>query len=199
MTSERAGAARVAPGRATRIATAMAVAALAAGCASAPDSGTREYLDEHSAATVTVVQPGITFARDRTDLAVHARDYFTMVPVDVNRMGNHEQYFYCMAWSTIDKRAAPDAATGQRRFQLVADGRSIPLAPTSKTLREVGVVEQPVEHLAQATDVLLVPTDRDTIHYVAGASSLRVVLDDAGTTFRYELWSGDPRTLATLP
>lgn len=198
MTSETA-VLRAAATRTPRLAVAILAAAMTAGCASSPNSGTREYLDEHTAATVTVVQPGLTFARDRTDLAVHARDYFTMVPVDVNRMGNHEQYLYCMAWSTIDKRAVRAAETGQRHFELVADGRAIPLTPTPKTLHDVGVVEQPVEHLSQATDVLLVPTDRDTIHYVAGAASLRVVMDDDGTTFRYELWSGDPRTLATLP
>ena len=199
MTSEAAPARRaVACGASLRTA-ALALAALLAGCASAPGAGTREYLDEHSAATVTVAQPGITFARDRTDLAVHARDYFTIVPVDVNRMGTHEKYFYCMDWSTIDKRATQEAAPGGRHYQLVADGRAIPLTPTAKSLRELGVVERPVEHQSDATTVLLVPTDGDVITYVAQATTLRVVLDDAGTTFRYDHWSGDPVALLSLP
>lgn len=185
--------------RAVARGAALALALLVAGCASAPGSGTREYLDEHSAATVTVVQPGITFARDRTDLAVHARDYFTIVPVDVNRMGTHEKYFYCMDWSTIDKRATQPAAPGGRHYQLVADGRAIPLEPTAKSLRELGVVERPVEHQSDATAVLLVPIDKDVITYVAQATTLRVVQDDAGTTFRYDHWSGDPATLLSLP
>ena len=177
----------------------LAAMALLAGCASSPGAGTREYLDEHSAATVTVVQPGITFARDRTDLAVHARDYFTIVPVDVNRMGTHDRYFYCMDWSTIDKRATRETTAASRQYQLVADGRAIPLTPTAKSLRELGVVERPVEHQADATAVLLVPLDSDVIAYVSQATTLRVVLDDAGTTFRYDLWSGDPGALARLP
>ena len=199
MTSEaaptRRAVARLAPLRTA----ALALAAMFAGCASGPGAGTREYLDEHSAATVTVVQPGITFARDRTDLAVHARDYFTIVPVDVNRMGTHEKDFYCMDWSTIDKRATQPAAPGGRHYQLVADGRAIPLEPTAKSLRELGVVERPVEHQSDATAVLLVPIDKDVITYVAQATTLRVVQDDAGTTFRYDHWSGDPATLLSLP
>ena len=191
----RRAVARLAPLRTA----ALALAAMVAGCASGPGAGTREYLDEHSAATVTVVQPGITFARDRTDLAVHARDYFTIVPVDVNRMGTHEKYFYCMDWSTIDKRATQPAAPGGRHYQLVADGRAIPLEPTAKSLRELGVVERPVEHQSDATAVLLVPIDKDVITYVAQATTLRVVQDDAGTTFRYDHWSGDPATLLSLP
>ena len=199
MTSDTARTRRAAAGDATLLHAALVVAALLSGCASSPDSGRREYLDEHSAATVTVVQPGITFARDRTDLAAHARDYLTIVPVDVNRMGKHEQYFYCMDWSTIDKRALAEPSSGGRRWQLVADGRAIPLTPTSKSLREIGVVERPIEHQADATAVLLVPMERHVIEYVAQAASLRVVLDDAGTTFRYDFWSGNPESLMALP
>jgi hypothetical protein len=166
-----------------------------AACSSSPQVRPREYLDEHSAATVTVVPPGLTFARDRTDLAVHARDYFTLVPVDVNRMGDHKQYLYCMTWSTIDKRGLPDGSGSVSRYQLVADGRVIPLTPAQKSLHDVGLVEQPLRHPSKEATVLLVPTDRETLHYLSRAESLRLVLDDAGTTFRYELWSGEPEAL----
>jgi hypothetical protein len=204
MTSDAARPSRAAAGatpvrNAARVAVALVGVAVLAGCASGPGTGTREYLDEHSAATVTVVQPGITFARDRTDLAAHARDYFTIVAVDVNRMGTHEQYFYCMDWSTIDKRAVREPTADGRQYRLVADGRAIPLTPTSKSLREIGVVERPIEHQAKTTSVLLVPMERDVIEYVAQARTLRILLDDAGTSFRYDLWSGDPGSLMALP
>ena len=60
--------------------------------------------------------PGsLVFARERPELAVHARDYITLVPLDVNRMGKHSLYFYVYVWSTIDKRGLPanEAAPGQ--------------------------------------------------------------------------------------
>ena len=90
----------------------------------APSDGEREYLDEKTAATVTVCGAALVFARERPELAVHARDYLTLVPVDVNRAGHARQYFYGYAWSTVDKRRlqASRGATAHSSWLRTAGG-----------------------------------------------------------------------------
>ena len=139
MTCERIRLAR----RLRPIATVMTVLVLG-GCASRPPGDARQYLDEVSAATVTVAPGSLVFARERPELAVHARDYITLVPLDVNRAGKHSLYFYVYVWSTIDKRGLPanEAVAGQ--IELVADGKQIPLTASKSTPRELGLAEPPV-------------------------------------------------------
>jgi len=179
------------PRRPPRLAIAMLLLAVGA-CASRPSDGTRQYLDETSAATVTVAQGALVFARERPELAVHARDYLTLVPVDVNRMGTHATYFYGYVWSTIDKRGAtaPDAASAQ--FEIIADGRRIPLVPVKATPRELGLAEAPVRAPSGSAQLLIARTDRDTLAFLAAADSIRVTELRDGISERYELWSGNP-------
>jgi hypothetical protein len=182
MTSERRQA------RAGRLAS-VAVALLAAGCAT-PDSvsGEHEYLDEITAATVTVGSPTLVFARERPELAVHARDYLTLVPVDVNRAGTHSQYFYAYVWSTLDKRGLADESTVAWRFDLVADGRRIALTPVAGELRDLGLGEPPLPAPARSAQVLVAPTSREVQAFVAGARELRAVATHGGGAERFELW-----------
>ncbi|MCJ7452571.1 MAG: hypothetical protein MUO39_08865 [Steroidobacteraceae bacterium] len=177
---------------------AVAAAALAAGaCASPPSDGPRQYLDEKSAATVTVARESLVFARDRPELAVHARDYLTLVPIDVNRMGRHAVYFYGYVWSTIDKREA-GAHDGIANFEIVADGRRIPLVPVNATPRELGLVEPPLRAPSASARLLIVRTDRETLALVADASELSAAELRDGLSESYVLWSGNPAELLAL-
>lgn len=163
-------------------------ALLVAGCAATPpDAGEREYLDEETAATVTVGTRAIVFARERPELAVNARDYLTLVPVDVNRSGRHEQYFFGYAWSTIDKRGVPGEA-GAPRFDLIADGRRVALAPAAKDRHGLGLGELPLPPPARSAQVVVAPTTRETLEFVARAEEVRAVADLGGASMRYELW-----------
>lgn len=167
----------------------LAAAALLAGCATPPPAGgEREYLDEQTAATVTVGTAALVFARERPDLAVHARDYLTLVPVDVNRSGAHQQFFVGYAWSTIDKRALPDEPAAPARFELVADGRRIPLASHPGALRELGIGRPPLPAPARSATLLVAPASREQQDFVLAATDLRVVLVRDSGSARYELW-----------
>ena len=162
---------------------------LAAGCATPESaSGGREYLDEVTAATITVGSPTLVFARARPELAVHARDYLTLVPVDVNRAGTHSQYFYGYVWSTLDKRGLAEEASDARRFDLVADGRRIALTPVAGEPRDLGLGEPPLPSPARSALVLVAPTNREIQAFVAGASVLRAVATHDGGAERFELW-----------
>jgi hypothetical protein len=179
--------------------SAVAVLILAVGaCASAPSDGTRQYLDERSAATVTVSRESLVFARERPELAVHARDYLTLVPIDVNRMGTHLLYFYGFAWSTIDKRGSTADDTGPTQFEIVADGRRIPLVPVTATPRELGLAEQPLRPPSRSAQLLIAATDRTTLEFLAAAGTIRAAEVHQGVSDVYELWSGNPRALLAL-
>lgn len=167
---------------------AVVVVCVLAGCAAAPTDGAREYLDEHTAATVTVGGSAMVFARERPELAVHARDYLTLVPIDVNRAGTHAQYFYAYVWSTIDKRGADDFAR-RVRFELLADGRRIPLAPVPGKPRDLGIGASPLPAPARSARVLLSATTREAQDFVATAEEIVAiaVLDEAAEPF--SLWT----------
>jgi len=169
--------------------TCLAVAVLVAGCAtSAPGGGGREYLDAQTAATVTVGGPALVFARARPDLAVHARDYLTLAPVDVNRAGVHAQYFVVYAWSTIDKRSLAEEPGTTSRFELIADGRRIPLVRHPGSLSELGFGEPPVPPPARSATLLVAPTSREQQDFVLSAADLTAVLVQDQASARYELW-----------
>lgn len=160
-----------------------------AGCAASAPVAEHEYLDEVTAATVTIGTPVLVFARERPELAVHARDYLTLVPVDVNRAGTHAQYFVGYAWSTIDKRSVADGAASQARFELVADGRRIALVPHEGSLRELGLGEVPLQAPSRSAALLVASATREQQQYVADAAELRAVLVRAGASERFDLWS----------
>jgi len=183
--------------RLRHIAVAMAALALGA-CASRPPGDARQYLDEVSAATVTVAPGSLVFARERPELAVHARDYITLVPLDVNRSGKHSLYFYVYVWSTIDKRGLPakDPATG--RIELVADGKQIPLTASKATPRELGLAESPVRAPSDSARLLIAPTDRETLEFLSRATAIHAVEQHAGADDRYELWAGNGDSILAL-
>lgn len=170
--------------------TCLLAALAVTGCAaSVPAGAEREYLDEQTAATVTVGAPVLVFARERPDLAVHARDYLTLVPMDVNRSGAHAHYFLGYAWSTIDERRHADPPSSPPRFELIADGRRIPLEPHAGSLRDLGLGDVPVPAPARSATLLIAAASREEQAFVADASELRAVLRRGGTGERFELWS----------
>lgn len=179
--------------RATRATAALILCAattlVLAGCASTPpEDAAREYLDPQTAATVTVSGRPLVFALERPNLAVHARDYLTLVSIDVNRAGAHQQYFYAYLWSTIDKRRTGQHEPAAQRFELVADGRRIALTPVPGTLRGIGLGAAPLPPPTAAAEVLVSATTREAQQFVAQADEVVVVASGDHATDRFALW-----------
>lgn len=168
----------------------LLAAVVAAGCATAPgqSAAPREYLDPATAATVTVGVPTLVFARERPEYAVHARDYLTLVAVDVNRAGKHARYFIGYAWSTIDKPPAAAQSAPSAHFELVADGRRIPLVHRRGSLLELGLGEPPLPAPARNAELLVAVASREEQEFVQHASALHAVLVGEGGSARFDLW-----------
>jgi hypothetical protein len=114
-----------------RVALILVLTALSS-CATRPRSAPKEIFDEQSGGTLSVVASPMVFARNRSDVAAHARDYATFVAIEVDHSGNYVDYLILYRWSTVDRRMSPppDADAGAAR--LVADGRPIDLVPLER-------------------------------------------------------------------
>lgn len=106
----------------------LMMAALAS-CSARTPPASHEIFDERTASTLLVSGSPLVFARARSDVAAHARDYATLVPVEIDTSGDYGQYLILYRWSTVDPRMSPppDPAAGDLR--IIADGRVIDLKP----------------------------------------------------------------------
>jgi hypothetical protein len=172
--------------RASLVAAALSLAACAT---SPPAEDVREYLDEQTAATVTVGLRPMVFALERPNLAVHARDYLTLVPVDVNRAGAHQRYFYGYLWSTIDKQRVGEPEQQALRFELVADGRRVPLTPVAGKPRDLGLGEAPLPPPSATAVPLMSATTREVQEFVAVAQEIVAVAVYQEGSERFALWA----------
>jgi hypothetical protein len=168
---------------------ALIVAATAGCAATQPRDEVREYLDEQTAATLTVLGRPIVFAMDRPQLAVHARDYLTLVPIDVNRSGAHQRYYYGYAWSTIDKRALAVSEGPPTRYELVADGRRISLVPLTGEPRALGLGEAPLPAPNARAARVIAATSAEVQEFVMAAEEIVALAVREGGGDRFALWA----------
>ncbi len=172
-----------------RATTAAVILALfvTSGCASSPATGSREYLDERTAATITVGGETMVFAYDRPELGINARDYVTLTAVDVNTSGQHALHFVGYSWSTLDKRGV---AEGDSRYEIIANDRTLPLQPMPGGFRSIGVNEPPIPVPSRSALPLTAPITRDQLQFLLDTPDARVVRTRDGVMERFDLWRG---------
>lgn len=165
--------------------TMAALLLLATGCATDRPSDGREYLDERTAATVTVAPRSLVLAYERPDLGANARDYVTLTVLDVNASGHHATYVVGYAWSTLDKRGMDE---GSSTYELVVDDRVLPLSAVMTGFATIGLAAAPFPPPARTATVLIGPVPRDTPATFLDAGSARIVRVRAGTIERFAVW-----------
>ncbi|MBS0579515.1 MAG: hypothetical protein JSR36_09645 [Proteobacteria bacterium] len=155
---------------------------------SASDKEPQEYLDEETAATITVVGKPLVFAYARRDLAANARDYVSLAAAAVNRAGKVSYVVIGYIWSTADAHRRPDPLPPADAVVLVADDRVMPLKLVGHSAHEAGI-GVPVH---QPAGFNLVPnvysTDLASLRFVAAARQLHVHIELPDTTLSFELW-----------
>jgi hypothetical protein len=148
----------------------------------------REYLDEETGATVTLVTQPLVFAYARTDVAANARDYATLQAAAVNRSGKLDYVLIAYFWSTVDPRLRQDKLPSPQPLLLQADDRLIRLGLRAHTAREAGIgVAVDVPPGASATPNVYA-ADLDTLRFIGAARRLVLLIDTEPSTLTYELW-----------
>jgi hypothetical protein len=169
--------------------------AMFAGPAALPgNASARHYLDRHTGATFTVMERPLVFARERSALAVNARDYISLVAIDINRGGQHQLYWYGYIWSTI---AAADQAAGASAaadWMLLADARPIQLHPVNKPPRDLGIAEPPLAAPVRNATPIIFSADAEELEYLGAASGLALRRGGA----EYQLWRDARAELASF-
>jgi hypothetical protein len=168
----------------------LLVAVLMAGCASEQPAGPREYLDERTAATITVAGEPMVFACNRPELGVNARDYVTLTAVDVNTSGRHATHLVGYAWSTLDKRAVQESDS---HYEVIADDRTLPLQPMPDGFHSIGVDESPLPVPSRSALPLMAPITRDQLQFLRATPGVYVVRTRDGVLERFDLWSAPQR------
>jgi hypothetical protein len=154
----------------------------------AADDSVRQYVDETTAASITVAIEPLIFARERTDLAANSRDYVTLTAIEVNVTGKRSYFWSAYVWSTIDRRDRQQVVAPGDELVLVADGRPIQLRSDGKTLRDHGIGESPTRAPTRTADPALFAADLESMGYAARASELHIELIHAGTNDAFALW-----------
>jgi hypothetical protein len=170
-------------------------ALLLAACSSLPtDNRPQEFLDDGTAATVTIVDKPLVFARDRTERAANLRDYVTMVAASVNRSGKIQYVWITYAWSTLDPVSSGEVKSEQ--LVITADDRRIKLVPLAATASEAGV-SVPVRAPPGVESISRVyATDLGTLRSVSTARDVRVQTETEDVAPYYELWDDQRSSLA---
>lgn len=126
-------------------------------------------------------------------LAVNARDYVSLYPLEVNRAGQRRYYFFGYSWSTIDRRDGKGTAGPvDAELTLQADDRTVVLKMYSSEFRSAGVNALPFAPPVPDAQPMLFPADRATLLFVGTASALSAQFTGPPTAAvleQYRQWS----------
>ncbi len=171
-----------------RLALVAATLTLLPACVDHPPAATHEILDQETGNTLFVAAKPLVFARERSDVAAHARDYVMLVAVAVNNAGKYSEYLLLHRWSTVDRRMLPPTDPDAGELRILADGRTIellPLAQLPASLASRTEIPAP-NHGDVITHAYTV--DLATLRYVAASRVLAVRLPREALDTPFGLW-----------
>ncbi len=171
-----------------RWSTVLCLAILAAGCADLRPARPREIFDERTGNTLSVVRRPLVFARERTDVAAHARDYATVVAIEVDRSGTYDSYLLLYRWSTVDRRVSPPPDRNAGLLRILADGRVLELSPLPElpvalANRSALLVPDHADVIARAYTI-----DPGTLHFLASSAQLALRMPQEALDQPFALW-----------
>jgi hypothetical protein len=164
-------------------------------CSSVPRDDSHEIFDEQSGNTVLVVAKPLVFARERTDVAAHARDYATLVGAELDESGKYSDFLLLYRWSTVDRRMSAPPGPDAGKLRILAEGRAIELAPLDRL--PVSLSHRRELHVPERADVVAraYRIDVATLRFIADARDIVVFMPEEtlGTPFR--MWEDGRRSL----
>ncbi len=161
-----------------------------AACATTPQTGVREILDERTGVTVTSMQVPLEFYSPRPERGLQAASFAYLAPLEVNRMGKRDTYLWLsvLRGDDDDSDESAPAASGPPGLRITLEGEALEPAFVSANARELGmglpVYERPADWVGEAY-YAVTPQE---IARLAAASALVLQLSAAGEEARtYEL------------
>lgn len=175
----------------------LALVSLTAACSMPPAREPREFLDEQTTATITAASEPLILVRESSGPARRElernRDYLEIYGIDVNRMGDHRQYFAVMAWY------APDQTTGTAPTLLLNLGReTIELTAANEEPRTLGISQPLAPPYSKASMWWYFPTDTATLKKVAASADLSATLTTPSQRLAYVVFDDGRPQLAEL-
>lgn len=162
---------------------------LLAGCASTRTVTPREYLDEQTAATITVVADPWIFANERTAQGGE-RDFLNVYAIDVNRMGDHRQYLAVLQWWPESADAAVPI------LELTSQQQTVRLESVATDARELGIVQPLATSPPRTSKWWYFPVDKQTLATVAQPHEWLATLVIGDQRTSYIMWRDGRAELA---
>ena len=167
-----------------------------AACRSEHSAAEREVFDEQTGNTLTVVAKPLVFSRERDDLAAHARDYATLVAVEVDHSGMSDTYLLLYRWSTVDRRMLPKQNVDDGRLRLVGTGRKLDL----QALKGLPVGMDSTVRLHMPPNASAVTrayaVDLDVLRFIAVSDTLTLQLPEDALGTPFSIWEDGRPALA---
>jgi hypothetical protein len=162
-------------------------------CSSAPRAHSQEIFDEQTGNTLLVAEKPLVFARARTDVAAFARDYATLVAVEVDISGKYSDYLLLYRWSTVDPRMSPPPAQSQGELKILAEGREVDLKPLEDL--PVSLSRRKQLHVPDQGAVIAhaYKVDAATLRFIATSRELTVRMPQEQLDMPFKIWE-DGRT-----
>ena len=159
-------------------------------CATRAGDGTpaREYLDQQTGATITIVTAPLVFASARPELAANVRDYATLEAAAVNRSGKVGYVLIAYFWSTVDPRLRGEPPPAPEPLVLQADDRRIRLSAHGHSAHDAGVGDLVEAPPGSNTTPSVYDTDLATLRFIGEARHLGLIVDSGHSTLTYEVW-----------
>ena len=172
-----------------RLGLMLALATLSASaCANPSPRAPHEIFDEQSGNTLLVIPKPLVFSRERRDVAAHARDYATLVAVEIDQSGKYSEFLLLYRWSTVDRRMSPPPDPQAGELKILADGRVIDLMPLEQM--PIGLSRRRELHLPEHGDVVAhaYSIDVPTLRYIAASRELAVRMPQESLDTPFAVW-----------
>jgi hypothetical protein len=179
-----------------RLALLLVLTALTS-CTTRPSrASSAEIFDEQTGSTLLVVSRPLVFARDRSDVAAHSRDYATLVAVENDRSGEYVQYLLLYRWSTVDRRMSPPPGADEGELKILADGRTIDLKPLERP--PTSLAQRRALHVPEHGDIVYrsYRVDSATLHFIAASREISVRMPQEQLDTPFTLWEDGRGALA---
>jgi hypothetical protein len=179
-----------------RLALLLVLTALTS-CTTRPSrASSAEIFDEQTGSTLLVVSKPLVFARDRSDVAAHSRDYATLVAVENDRSGEYVQYLLLYRWSTVDRRMSPPPGADEGELKILADGRTIDLKPLERP--PTSLAQRRALHVPEHGDIVYrsYRVDSATLHFIAASREISVRMPQEQLDTPFTLWEDGRGALA---